>query len=215
MDTILTELPSLNSEGLNTLTEKCLSSLKSEDRKTVLEKHYSSLGSEELETLSKKFKSIASCKNYFHYGDTVADFQEKNMYPPNATALVTDGTIQVLEVMEDGAWFCYEAGHAEKIKMKIVGIDEMVHLYHSQHGGKHTFTESISLEIGGKKFAYAWGDYPLDNDSVCPGNVLEALHQAMGIPKHHTEKMVNLLFFPYGVDFDKFECDVWEFVMEF
>ena len=188
----------------------------------LIGKHSSSLDVEDLEVLSKKFKSMAKCKKYFP-----AEFQEKDNCPSNAAALVADGTIQVLEVLDnedEDVWLCYEETSAEKIKMAVEGINEIVQLGYIQHGGKHTWTMSVSFKIGDLERKYAWGDCsgaPRARDSYfshsrgpsripcnITGNdpknmVLQMLHKALGIPEHERKEMINLLFFPYSVHVDK------------
>lgn len=53
-----------------------------------------------------------------------------------------------MEVLEDeDAWLCYEAGRAEKVNMKIEGIEEIVHLYHSYHSRKASILFLVPFEF--------------------------------------------------------------------
>lgn len=159
------------------------------------------LSSEELETLSKICRSMAKCEAYFQDKRTgaVALFQDKDKYPSNAAALVADGTIQVLEVVDKLLQLRFESGSEDDIKMKVKGIEEVVSLYHARYGVDHIYTREVSLRIGEKVHAYSWGTYSGEHQHRYENSVLEALHEALGIPKQDTAKMIRLLFYPYDV----------------
>lgn len=156
------------------------------------------LSSEELETLGKMCKSMAKCKSYFRSlrTGTVDLFQDKDKFPSNAAALVADGTIQVLEVVDEFFILSFESGTENKIKMKVEGIEEVVYLCHSHYGGDRVYAREVSLKIGEKVHSYSWERYDAHQYE---NSVLETLHEALGIPKQDTGKMIRLLFYPYDV----------------
>lgn len=84
---------------------------------------------------------------------------------------------------------------ADIIKMKVEGIEEIVHLYHEQYTDNEYYY--------GRAFAIKIGKLHYDLDGYCSEDrekVLKALHEALGIPKHQTVKMISLLFYPYSDD---------------
>ena len=123
--------------------------------------------------------------------------------PSNATTLVKDGTIEVLEVEDDtDAGLCYEEGTAKLVEMKIQGIEEIVNLKFARHGGKHGWHLNVSIKIGGKEYLYIHVHCNRDRTYTAPDDsrtseVLKQLHEVLGIPKHQTAQMIHLLFYPY------------------
>ena len=185
-----TTLPSLSSEELENLAEKCLSNLSPEGRLTVLGK---------VGITGEKLKSMEGARDYFMAYDydtharTVVKF-DKEEFPSNSATLVRDGTIEVLEVLKDKQSFLSDPHLDEIIKMKIKGIKEIVHLHYACHRTKHTCMEAVALRIGDKKCTFECGDYSrhrIGDDGIY---VLKTLHKALGIPKEQTAKMISLLF---------------------
>lgn len=154
------------------------------------------LNMQELKTLRKKIISLL-------YFDHKENYPEG--LPSNATTLMTDGTIKVLEAVDDeDAWLSDEEGLAKLIKMKIKGIDDTVYLNFVQHNGRHTFTLYLSIKIGDEKYEIGYGDCVYDHGKLVNGKlvdtsdtVLKQLHEALEIPKYETEEMFYLLFYPY------------------
>lgn len=87
--------------------------------------------------MGKKWFSMAKTETYFQDGAEFR-FHDPSKFPSNAAALVEDGTIQVLEVVEDGD---EEGQYLAFIKMKIKGITVIVHLQHNGFDGTTKFLE--------------------------------------------------------------------------
>lgn len=150
------------------------------------------LSIEELKTLNEKVQSMANIRTYFEF-----EAKDQDFLPSNATALVTDGTIKLLEVLNTPEPTCKDCSEIY-IKMKIKGIEEMVYLNYCRHNTKYATTESKSIEIGNQKYVYAHGIYAdLYCDAKEGDKVLQRLHEVLEIPKHQTAKMIFLLFYPY------------------
>lgn len=161
-----------------------------------------SLSTEQLQLLGKKSLSAAKIRSYF---DRIEQ-DDKGLLPANATSLVQDGTIQVLEVIESPPYRGFKVGRPCKtifkegldidIKIKIRGIEDPVELYYIWYDSHRLCYQSMSIKIGEQK-------YVLDEHRFIGGErdgykVLKRLHEALGIPKHQTAKMIKLLFWPYG-----------------
>ena len=164
------------------------------------------LGMEKLKILLKKITPLL-------YFDPKENFDPKEYpdvgLPSNAAALMTDGTIQVLEVTDsEDHWMCYEEGCAKLVKMKVKGIQDILELEFVQHSSKHTYTLYMSIKIGEAKYAHARGDFTSTHGKpIREDRILEQLHEALGIPHHQTAEMLYLLFYPY-CDFGSLEGDI-------
>ena len=121
--------------------------------------------------MRQKFEKFETLKCLLYFTNAM-NAQFRDRYPSNATALVADGAIQVLHVQE-----CRDF---DSIKMKVEGIEGNVWLNYSlEHG-------DISLEIG--KLRIYWHDACwYDADDPEAEKVLNALHEALRIPKHQIE----------------------------
>ena len=127
---------------------------------------------------------MAKCKRYFQELQV-----NRDIYPSNAAALVADGTIQALEVVDDESietWKYWES--ADKIKIKVEGIEEIIHL------GIGFSPFWLTLRMGDTKIDWTQPFYCYCNHEK---KVLAALHDALRIPKYQTKKMIQLLFCPH------------------
>ena len=200
-------LSQLYSDDLERLINKCLPKLSSEEVMHVLEKCVHSLSSGNKEaaslpglsveqlrtletlvgTLGRKFELKARCKTYFkdQAGMKMAEtINDEDIFPSNAAALVTDGTIQVLEILQDeDSWANYDhCKVAEFVKMKVKGIEEIVELYYFSYGTKkYPGTSCISLQIGGQSlqrciFALGYFAESYEDENKAVSNKLLVYH---------------------------------------
>ena len=105
------------------------------------------LTKEELKILLKKIPPLL----YFDLKDENGD-----RLPSNATTLLNEGTIEVLEIDEPDA----VAGSISKydkmkyIKMKIKGIEETVNIEYMQDWEGDCVQLEFSIKIGGERYNY-------------------------------------------------------------
>lgn len=111
---------------------------------------------------------------------------------------MTDGTIQVLEAVDDpSVWLGWESGCAKLIKMTIRGIEDTINLKFNNLCTKHSFSLRMSIKIGEEEYVCNSEDVFFGHERSSSDTVLKKLHEALGIPEHQTAEMVYLLFYPY------------------
>ena len=164
---------------LQTLTLDELNKIKTETTSQIHMKEYF-ISTEHDEILSQKFKK-----------------------------LVSDGVITVVQVSEDeDIYLCFEDGKCVNIKLRIVGLQDLVELRHIMHQTKYTYTEHRRIILEGKIYEFGIGDeYECYNKECgCTSDsstrdchaeyiyVLRKLHTKLNIDDDDTAKMLHLLF---------------------
>ena len=139
------------------------------------------LTKEELKILLKKIPPLL----YFD----LKDDNDRGL-PSNATTLLNEGTIEVLEMDEPRAV-------AGSIKMKIKGLEETVNIEYIQDSVGDYVQLEFSIEIGEERYNYRMSPYGDSIDHSGTSKVLKQLHEVLGVPKHQTANMIYLLIYPY------------------
>ena len=195
-------------EQLETVMEKCLPKLNSAEFKdfnhAIMEECWNSPTLKKRKTLEAVVK-MANCREYFqecdsdldsdsNSGTNDSDIDSDSGTKALAADLVRNGTIQDLEVLD------HRLNRMNVIKMKIKGIKEIVHLYACRlYYGAIT---EVGLNLGEEEYIIATRGRWCEEDSQ-DKKVLDTLHEALGIPKNQTRKMIGVLFFPYREDLKK------------
>ena len=143
------------------------------------------LTKEELKILLKKIPPLL----YFDL-----KYENDDGLPSNATTLLNEGTIEVLEMDEPRAV-------AGSIKMKIKGIEETVNIEYIRTVDIEYIQDSVgdyvqlefSIEIGGERYNYRESPENFGTDHSGTSKVLKQLHEVLGVPKHQTANMIYLL----------------------
>ena len=139
------------------------------------------LTKEELKILLKKIPPLL----YFDLKDEIDDW-----LPSNATTLLNEGSIEVLEIDEPDA---VAGSISKKIKMKIKGIEETVNIeltVNIEYLVGDCVQLDFSIKIGEEGYYYR--NSP-DGDSIDhsgTSKVLKQLHEVLGVPKHQTAKLI-------------------------
>jgi len=171
---------------------------------------------EQLEQLEDKIKNIKEIKNYFN---TIKNEYWKQYLPEN-TADIIENKVKVvsityndetIELSDETYNNCYDDGFwTVNIQLEIIGINGLVGLKYFHHSYKKhdrdNFYISLDNNLYGRNCQYRFSKckYCKDNtddDEKTVSNyifILKKLHNALEIPYADTDKMLFLLFLPYG-----------------